>query len=186
MNWIETFTGKAVDFDAVKAGDICIEDVAHALGNLCRFVGHTREFYSVAQHSVLVSLGSAPYPVHGLLHDAAEAYIGDLSYPLKQYFESERQTAALRKLETDLNGAIAESLGVPDFAQWDAKWKPIVKRADLRALATERRDLMPDTKSDWPLLKGIDPFVGSIVPLDPRSATELFLNRWHQLMQAQP
>jgi hypothetical protein len=54
-NWIQTYTGKAFEPLNPDASLICIEDIAHALSNICRYTGHVRQFYSVAQHSVLVS-----------------------------------------------------------------------------------------------------------------------------------
>lgn len=92
MSFIRTFTGKEFYPLEPRINDICIEDIAHALSNLCRFTGHTKHFYSVAQHSVYVSrFISYPgiekqkeYELYGLLHDASEAYICDISRPLKK------------------------------------------------------------------------------------------------------
>lgn len=81
---IRTFTGRLVNPFAMLAADFDIVDIAHALANTCRFGGHCPEFYSVAQHSVHVaSLCDGEARLYGLLHDAAEAYLGDVVGPLK-------------------------------------------------------------------------------------------------------
>jgi len=82
--WIQTYTGKKFwAFDAAIA-DICIEDIAHALAMRCRFGCHCKEFYSVAQHSVIVSHHLPPeLKLWGLLHDATEAYLPDVPRPQK-------------------------------------------------------------------------------------------------------
>lgn len=74
-----TFTGRRIDTLAPDPCEIEIDDIAHSLAQQCRFLGHTDGFYSVAQHSVLVS-GFVPDrdALWGLLHDAAEAYVCDL------------------------------------------------------------------------------------------------------------
>jgi hypothetical protein len=82
-DWIVTYTGKRFwpldpDFNGID-----IADIAHALSNTCRFTGHTSEFYSVAQHSVLVSSMCPDAPLYGLLHDASEAYLCDIARPVK-------------------------------------------------------------------------------------------------------
>lgn len=78
---IITFTGRVIDLQRPERADIYIQDISYALSNLCRFTGHTLHFYSVAEHCIRV------YNVVGtlgaLLHDAHEAYIGDVSSPLK-------------------------------------------------------------------------------------------------------
>lgn len=91
MSWIQTFTGKRVDFNDLRPEMFCIEDIAHALSYINRFTGHTRRAYSVAEHSVrcvhhLVHANMETQDddrTHVLLHDASEAYLNDLSAPVK-------------------------------------------------------------------------------------------------------
>ncbi len=86
MITITTFTGREINPLALKSEDICIEDIAHALAQVNRFAGHARWPLSVAQHSVLVSLlcDGNPGALEGLLHDASEAYLGDVTKWLKE------------------------------------------------------------------------------------------------------
>ncbi|MGV8136511.1 MAG: hypothetical protein AB2L20_14980 [Mangrovibacterium sp.] len=86
MNYIQTFTGKLIDPLNPDPDQICIEDIAHALSNICRFGGHSRMFYSVAQHSVRCSQHfneTDPEALAALLHDASEAYLMDIPSPIK-------------------------------------------------------------------------------------------------------
>lgn len=81
---LRTYTGKKVDIFDPDPESICIEDIAHALSNICRFAGHVPEFYSVAEHSYLASLLAKPeHELAALMHDAAEAYMVDLPRPVK-------------------------------------------------------------------------------------------------------
>jgi hypothetical protein len=82
--YIRTFTKKEFHFLRFKPEDICIEDIAHALSNICRYTGHCKQFYSVAEHSIMCC-DKAPNSIKmwSLLHDAAEAYISNLSSPFK-------------------------------------------------------------------------------------------------------
>lgn len=83
-DWIHTFTGRKVDPVNLRVCDIDIRDIAHALALTNRFTGHTPEPYSVAQHSVIVSHICDPKDaLWGLLHDAPEAYLADISRPAK-------------------------------------------------------------------------------------------------------
>lgn len=86
---IQTFSGLELDILNPHPDQISIIDIAHGLSNLCRYTGQTRFFYSVAQHSVLVAtyLEKKYGPAEafaGLLHDASEAYMGDVATPLKK------------------------------------------------------------------------------------------------------
>src|ERR1019366_6268112 len=80
---IRTYTGILFDFEEPEASPIRIEDIAHALSLLCRFAGHCKEFYSVAEHSVRVSYACPEeHALWGLMHDASEAYCVDVPRPL--------------------------------------------------------------------------------------------------------
>jgi hypothetical protein len=84
-NCIRTFTGIYMNVFEPTLDMICIEDIAHALSNQCRFGGHLPEFYSVAQHSLLCcGLAEEEYQLQALLHDASEAYLLDIPRPVKQ------------------------------------------------------------------------------------------------------
>jgi hypothetical protein len=82
---IYTYTGKLINPMDPDPKAICIEDIAHALSNICRWTGHSRWFYSVAQHSVHVaSYVTAKNKLWALLHDATEAYLCDIATPVKE------------------------------------------------------------------------------------------------------
>jgi hypothetical protein len=118
MSYIRTYTGREFYPLEPRIEDIHIIDIAHALSNLCRFTGHTKHFYSVAQHSVYVSqFISYPsekmrkiYQRYALLHDASEAYICDISRPLKSQdcfkgyldYEEHLQNMIYRKFGLDI------------------------------------------------------------------------------------
>lgn len=150
-----------------------IQDIAHALSHLCRFTGHTREFYSVAQHSVYVSRIVPPqHALAGLLHDAAEAYLGDVSSPLKALLPD------YKKLERCFEAQIFEHFGLP------AELPPEVKQADQTMLATEMRDLMPVTARDMAGLAelGIKAHPDlTVYPVFPDVAKATFLRRFEEL-----
>ena len=81
---IRTYTGKYLDVFNPDPEQICIEDIAHALANQCRFSGHTRTFYSVVQHSVMVARRVPDrFKLQALMHDASEAYMLDIPTPIK-------------------------------------------------------------------------------------------------------
>lgn len=144
-SWILTYTGKKFFPLEPQIEDIDIIDIAHALSNMCRFTGHVREFYSVAQHSVLVGERiwnqTKDYKklLSGLLHDASEAYICDIARPVKHSDEFR----SYRQIEANLQGLI-------DFKFHTSADLDCVKEADNYLLSVEAFHLMPNCK-DWAL-----------------------------------
>ena len=114
-----TFTGKKF-YPLVPNPDLIdIKDIAHALSNICRFTGHVSNFYSVAQHSVLVSKLCQPEnALQGLLHDASEAYLSDISRPVKYTEKME----GYRKIEANLEKIIFLKYNLPYPMPKDVKW----------------------------------------------------------------
>lgn len=168
--WVQTYSGKKFFPLDPKLEDICIEDIAHALSNICRFNGHCKEFYSVALHSVLVcdqvSKEAKPF---ALLHDASEAYLCDIARPIKSKLPS-----YVRK-EDKIQSLIFEKFTLWNFIP--SHLAEEIHVADLRLLATERRDLM-NCSEPWPGLEGIEPYTFDIkeLCLEPIAGKGLFLN----------
>lgn len=154
---------------------IDINTIAHALSNICRFTGHTAAFYSVAQHSVLVShLVPPEHALAGLMHDAAEAYLGDVAAPLKMLLPD------YKAIEATVEAAVLGRFGLP------AKLPPEIKAADRLALAIEQRSLMPIHSDVWdcenhPDFAAMISVHGSFVPLSPMMACGLFIGRFREL-----
>ena len=170
---IITYTGKVFDLLNPQPEMVCIDDIAHSLAYQCRYTGHTQEFYSVAQHCVLMAeLDFLGDPLVRLLHDAAEAYIGDIARPWKQLLlvgVPGGPVAALYRIqewEQKIQKVIGLSLGV------DLSESAEVKLADNRMMATEIRDLMPKSNA-----YGVDaePFEQIIRPRRPEWVEQAFL-----------
>lgn len=174
---ILTASGLYVNPMKLTPDDVCVEDIAHALGNQCRYSGHTREFYSVAEHSVRVAgiLEEAGEPwdvvLWGLLHDGAEAYLVDLPRPLKR--DSALGDIYRPAEERCLLAVMAH------FGLWPSE-PPAVRTADLTMLATERRDLMPGADV-WSVIAETVPLPDAIEPWDPPDARETFLFQFGRL-----
>jgi len=129
--------------------DVKLTDIAHALANICRFNGHTKRFYSVAEHSLnvawlLENRGCKPKTVlYGLIHDAAEAYVCDVPRPLK------RSLKGYKDIERNVMMAIYQAFGIMEPAPYQ---KCMIDLADNYILALEARDLMLNS-SGWELLE---------------------------------
>jgi 5'-deoxynucleotidase YfbR-like HD superfamily hydrolase len=181
-NYISTYLGNRFYPQEPRIDRVDLEDIAHGLAYQCRFNGQTRVFYSVAQHSLMVA-SVLPPELHraALLHDAAEAYLGDMVKPLK------RLLPEFARLEDGVTRLIAQTFGVDfgsDDAQAPAARRAIyraIKHADMVALATEKRDLMPHSVEPWSYLHGIEPLPQPIEPLSPLQAKQAFLDAWAQL-----
>lgn len=148
MTWVQTRSGRAVDLLAPTPDQIDLGDIGHHLAMLCRFSGATRVFYSVAEHSVRVwevvrdRDGTAREQRAALMHDAAEAYIGDMVAPLKFAIAG---ADPVKPIADRLERVIAERF---DLA-WP--WPEVVHTADMIMLATEARDLMAPPPRPWEL-----------------------------------
>lgn len=163
--WIQTFTGRQFWPLDPRPEDVDILDIAHALSMKCRYSGHCRRFYSVAEHSVLVSrIVPEAHAKAGLLHDAAEAYLPDVPRPVKP------RLAGFKEVERKVEAAIAEALDVA----WP--WSDQVHVADTRILADEKEQLMARPPAPWDL--PFSPAGVTIEGWDPEQAKWQFMRRW--------
>lgn len=146
---VETYSGQYVDLKDPRPETIVLEDIAHALSQICRYNGHTRRFDSVAEHAVMVSQRlerkglSTRTQLGGLHHDDAEAYLGDVVRPLK---------ALLGDLYTEMSDhmdeVIATALGLPEI---DDVGHAAIKDADNWAIFVEARHFLPSGGEGWNL-----------------------------------
>lgn len=172
--WIQTYSRKHFEFANPTAEMICIEDIAHALSQINRFTGHTRDPYSVAEHSILVAqMCESQYQLEALLHDAAEAYLGDVSSPLKHIHEMDSYRLIL---EPRINAVIRAKFGLP------AVETPHVKYWDLEVYNMEVHCLM----KDGPMIEGTSWQIASKIPkifqpLAAKAAEALFLREFRLL-----
>lgn len=170
QNWIQTHSGRQFfPFDPSRS-EIVVEDIAHALSNTCRFTGHVKVFYSVAQHSVLVaSLVPVLDALTGLLHDASEAYLCDIPSPIKPGIPK------YKELELAVEARIAEVFDT-QFPMPDT-----VRHADQVAVATEARDLMANPPTLWKIPAAPLPGI-HITPWTPERAEQEFLALYRELI----
>ncbi len=180
-DWMQTFTGKQFWPVDPRSEEICIEDIAHSLSLQCRFGGHCLNFYSVAEHSVLVSGNLAPeFKLWGLLHDAAEAYVLDVVRPLKPYLPG------YREIEDRVMIAICKQFGLGYIANPFAM-PSAVKLADNRILLAERDQNMRPSEHVWGLAQaaagaGVGPLEVTLQFWSPREAEEHFLAAFHEIV----
>jgi len=170
-DWIQTYTGNQFWPLDPKPEHIFIEDIAHALSNICRFTGHCDYFYSVAEHSIIVS-NHVPggFALWGLLHDAAEAYIGDMSRPLKSMLPQ------FKKIESRIMEAVIEKFHLEPINE-----PQIVKDIDSGILATESFAIMKRHPQVWTLPYPPIEHEFSLYP--PNEAELWFLGCYNQIMR---
>jgi len=148
---IKTFSGKFFDVTNPNSELIDIRDIAHSLSNLCRFGGHTRRFYSVAEHSLRVAAYAAPeHKLAALLHDASEAYLTDLPRPVKALFPE------YVKIENNLQKVIAEKFG------FGYPYHKSISELDELVLKLEYKEMMNNLILD-------------VKPMPPETAREEFI-----------
>ena len=169
--WKQTYTGLKFWLTNPQPEMICIEDIAHHLAMQCRYDGATKTHYSVAQHSVIVSeLLPDNLALSGLLHDAAEAYIGDQTKPYKDLVE----TRFSLSIEYRITLAIYEK-----FNAWPIH-SPEIKEADEMALRAEALQVLAhppidNWHSDLPKKEIL------ITEWRGEFAERMFLKRFHEL-----
>jgi hypothetical protein len=177
-NYIETVSGIRFQFLEPTWEMFKIKDIAHALSMNCRYTGHCSRFYSVAEHSVHVSnlLNGTGLELAGLLHDASEAYIADISSPVKNCLPD------YKKIEDNISATL--------FAKYGLEYPvhPAVKHCDLVMLSTEAHHLIPSRGDTWDmwLYRKRPPVAAGIKPscVDPQVAKTLFLERYYELQPA--
>ncbi len=170
--WIQTYTGKKFDLDNLNPDDIDIIDIAHALSNICRFNGHCNTFYSVAQHCIEVSKTVIPeYKLQALLHDAAEAYIGDLTSPLRRM----DCMTGFNRLHNKIRDVIYSKFNINVSFEADA----MINAADIYMLLCEKEVLF-DNQLDWGWRLPELMRVVNIKPLNSKTAKESFLSYYEK------
>lgn len=182
MSKIQTFTGRVVNPLALRAEDVDVVDIAHSLAMRCRFGGHCRYFYSVAQHAVLLSHAvekvSPEHALRALHHDDAEAYCADIPRPVKPYlwasanFQEPVRLRSYRDFEKDVMLAIVEKLGLPP------EEPGIVKLYDTKILRDEQVCLDFTSAGEWPAITRIGI---QIEPWPWQAAKAAFLERHQEL-----
>ncbi len=174
--YLQTVSGRWVNPFDPDPEQLDAADIARALANLCRFGGHSRSFYSVAQHSVIVSrlveerTGDAEDAFAALMHDATEAYLGDMPHPLKH---RSPLGAAYKAAEDHLEQAINERFRIKPGV-------PEIKRVDKALLAAERRAFSAE-RWHWPELEGVEPLDVQLAAWPPDEAARAFAERYAEL-----
>lgn len=169
-------SGAPFSFTDPKPSDVNIEDIAYALSNICRFGGHTHDFYSVAEHSIHCSYRVPQgQEMVALLHDATEAYVGDVVAPLKSLLPE------YKKVEARVWEAICERFGL------ETELGPDVHKADTDMLMLEARDLLLPLgvpKFDFvghPMPEAMVLGKGDVLTMNPEEARYVFLDRYQEL-----
>lgn len=171
-HWMETYSGVQYYPANPRARDVRIRDIAHHLSMLCRYTGAVKRFYSVAEHSVHVSYMVPPEDaLAGLLHDAPEAYVSDLNWPLKQSW----LIWGHRIIERRNWRVIAQKFMLPEALP------PSVHEADMAILHAERAALMPRTGTKWHGADAVATRAAVIMCWTPEQAEHEFMRRFYEV-----
>lgn len=181
--------GATFDFHNIDAnktnGSIDIDVIATVLSKLPRFNAHTNMECNVANHSLLVAdivscISDSPeLQLKALLHDAHEVYMGDISKPLKQFFERSGCIDVIRELEEEIDEVIFQTLGIDPLTYGEDK--EVIKAADLKALATERYYCMRSSL-DPEIWEGVDEPINFPYEIrDSAASKSLFIDRYEKL-----
>ena len=171
---IQTHSGSFFNFLEPEKYPLDVGDIAHALSHICRFGGHTKDFYSVAQHSVYVARClPKDKQLQGLFHDATESVLGDIPTPLKQPLPD------YKAIEKNVERCIMIQLGLP------VELDPLVKHYDRVLLVTEQRDIMTQCADPlfWKPQDGVYPREERIIPWGPILAKRKFLDLYYELIR---
>lgn len=174
-DWMHTYTGKKFYPMNPRVEDICIEDIAHSLSLQCRYNGHVTRFYSVAEHCVHLSYSVSPAnALWALLHDATEAYVGDMIRPLKKFMPEYVDA------EDRVMVAIAQRFGLSLPVDGPLIMPNEVKDADDRILLTERNSLMVKTDHKW-VVDHLEPLPVTIFAWESLAAEFAYTLRFKEL-----
>lgn len=175
--WMQTFSGQRFDVLNPQAKDVRIEDIAHGLAYTCRYGGASKRYYSVAEHCVIMSryMPGARHLKQALLHDSAEAYIGDLIRPVKH----QPELAIFRKIEAKIEVQVFKRFEIKPTAESSKA----VKQTDNRILIDEITQLMADPQMylSTPMFKGLKPLGVTLRCWEPSLAEHMFLSRFKDL-----
>jgi uncharacterized protein len=170
-SWMQTFTGRQFFPLDPHPDDIDIVDIAHALALICRYGGHTTRHYSVAEHCVQMSYFVPEQDaLWALLHDATEAYVGDMVRPLKNHMPAYR--AAEDRVMTAIARRFEINPGMPAS----------VKEADNRILLDERAAVMAPSERSWAAVEGLVPLGAPIEGWSPALAEWNYRERFELLL----
>lgn len=170
--WQQTASGHEFFINDPDPDDVTLSDIATALSNQCRYNGHVREFYSVAQHSTMIAAWMLEdgYPLQvalmALHHDSAEAYTGDIIAQMKWMMPE------FKTIEESVDAVIYKALGMNPPSEWI---KDEIKEYDFIALATEVRDILEPNRSpySWGALPA--PRKERLIPWHPTHARRVFM-----------
>jgi hypothetical protein len=186
MTWIQTRSGTALNLIDPQPNQVVVDDIAHSLSQLCRFNGHTKRHYSVAEHCVLIAWhlrekGRSPViQLDGLLHDAREAYIGDITWPMQQALGMSFR-ARYKEISNKIHEAILSKLGLSDIIALRTE-SHIVKMADLGILIDERDELLGPPPRAWEC-EDLGPIGAKPVGWDPDTAKTMWLIALDELLK---